>query len=97
MIATPGSKGEAFSIESENDSKTDWPCNDVKGLNGPEALLPPNNPAHYDYQYQFPHDCRSKNNKILKNIISGFGQIKTIWGSYAETSNVFQGNVTSPP
>jgi hypothetical protein len=98
MIARNNS-GSAFSIESENGAtKTDWPCNDFPGSGSTsEELLPPNNPAHYDYQYYFPHDCRSKNNKILNNVISGFGKISTIWGGYTETSTIFQGNVTSLP
>jgi parallel beta-helix repeat protein len=99
VIMARNSTGSAFSIESENgNTKKDWPCNDYPGSGSTsEELLPPNNPGHYDYNYYFPHDCRSKNNKVLNNAIVGWGHISMIWGGYTETSTIFQGNTTTLP
>jgi len=53
------------------DNLTSWPCNEETG--SAQALLPPNDPAHPDYQYYYnPRNCLSYGNQIYNNTIHGF-------------------------
>jgi len=78
------------------ENTTAWPCNDYPNSGfSAETILPPNNPSHPDYQYYFPHDCRSKNNKILGNTITGFTQPFHMI-NLQEPSNIYSETPTSP-
>ena len=58
-------------IFSHSDSKTDWPCNEETG--SAQALLPPNDASHPDYQFYYnPRNCHSFGNQIYNNVIHEF-------------------------
>lgn len=72
------------------DDRTTWPCNE------PDSISPPENPAHPEYSYYYPHDCHSKNNQILENTITGFTE-PWVMRPVSVKSNTFQNNFTSSP
>lgn len=72
------------------DDRTTWPCNE------PDSISPPDNPAHPEYSYYYPHDCHSKNNQILENIITGFAE-PWVMRPVSVESNIFHNNTTSSP
>lgn len=75
--------GVAVIVYSYSDTTTAWPCNfsffmPVEG-----------DTQNPDWSYYYPHNCRSKNNQIIGNVITGFS---TDWQMYplSEPSNIFE-------
>lgn len=57
---------QGINIRSHQNT-TSWPCDENS------FLIPPNNPAHYDYpHYWTPRNCLSMANLVLNNTISGY-------------------------
>ncbi len=83
---------------SSYENRITWPCNDYIGSGGTiEAALPPDNPAHPDYQYYYnPRNCHSMNNQIIANHISGF---RNAWAMIPieDESNLFLDNIVTGP
>ena len=71
----------AFIIRSWADGTTAYPCN-FSDFMPVESDV--NNP---DWQYMYPFDCRSKNNRFENNTVSGFNTFSAI--EIPEASNVF--------
>lgn len=71
----------AFVVRSWADGTTVYPCNfsDFMPVEGDTS-----NP---DWQYMYPHDCRSKGNYFEGNTVSGFATFSTV--NLSESSNVF--------
>ena len=60
-------------IFSYDDLKPDWPCDELNPNSTAQAIIPPNNPDHPDYQYFYnPRNCHSYGNQIYNNTIHGF-------------------------
>ena len=97
LLASPNTIGAGVQISSYEDQIT-WPCNDYVGSGGTvEAMIPPDDPSHLDYQYYYnPRNCRSMGNKIINNSFFGFHDA---WIMYPleEDSNIFLGNTISGP
>ncbi len=85
ITATVNDGGVGIRVASY-DGRMTWPCNE------PEVILPANDKSHSEYDYYYPNDCHSKNNRIQENTISGF---KRAWdmSPVADESNVFLDNV----
>ncbi len=67
------------------DDMVGWPCDEENGP--PQALLPPNDPAHPDYQYYFtPRNCLSYGNQVYNNTIHGFADGIRIYPLIAENT-----------
>lgn len=79
------SDARAGVVIASYDDRSGWPCNE------PDSISPPENPAHPEYGYYYPHDCHSKNNQITGNIFIGF---ESDWVMQPVTvkSNVFTEN-----
>lgn len=78
----------AFVVRSWADSVTAYPCNfsDFMPLESDTASP--------DWQYMYPHDCRSKGNRFENNSVSGFSRVSVI--DLPEPSNVFSTPTPSP-
>lgn len=71
----------AFVVRSWADGTTAYPCNF-------SAFMPlESDIANPDWQYMYPHDCRSKNNRFENNAVSGFSAFSYV--SLPESSNIF--------
>ena len=83
---------------SSYENRTSWPCNDYPGSGGTvEAVLPPNDPSHPDYQYYYnPRNCHSMNNQIINNRIIGFRN-PWLMIPIEDDSNIFVDNISSEP
>ena len=79
------SDARAGIVIASYDDRSDWPCNE------PDSISPPDNPDHPEYGYYYPHDCHSKNNKVIGNTFVGF---ETDWIMQPVTmeSNIFSDN-----
>lgn len=80
----------AFVIRSWADNVTTYPCNfsDFMPLES--------NTASPDWQYMYPHDCRSKGNRFENNSVSGFSVFSAV--NLSESSNIFiSGGTTITP
>lgn len=76
----------AINITSHPDTISDYPCNFSYFM--PQA----NDTNNPDYPYYYPHDCKSKNNRIEGNQFSGF-TIALRQGPLQEPSNIIS-NIT---
>jgi parallel beta-helix repeat protein len=71
----------AFILRSWADNVTAYPCNF-------SSFMPlESDTANPDWQYMYPHDCRSKSNRFENNTVSGFGRFSMV--DLPESSNVF--------
>lgn len=71
----------AFIIRSWADGTTAYPCNF-------SSFMPlESDTGSPDWQYMYPHDCRSKSNRFENNVVSGFSVFSSI--GLPEASNVF--------
>jgi parallel beta-helix repeat protein len=71
----------AFVIRSWADNVTAYPCNF-------SSFMPlESDTSSPDWQYMYPHDCRSKGNRFENNTVSGFSRFSMI--DLPEASNVF--------
>lgn len=71
----------AFVIRSWADGTTAYPCNF-------SAFMPlESDTANPDWEYMYPHDCRSKGNRFENNTVSGFQTFSAI--NLPEPSNIF--------
>ena len=71
----------AFVIRSWADGTTAYPCNF-------STFMPlESDTANPDWQYMYPHDCRSKGNRFENNSVSGFATFSRI--DLPEPSNIF--------
>lgn len=81
------SNARAGIVIASYDDRTGWPCNE------PDSISPPDNPAHPEYKYYYPHDCHSKNNQIIGNIFIGF-EIDWVMHPVSVESNIIINNST---
>ncbi len=89
IIATTDAPRAGVIVASYND-RTGWPCNE------PDSISPPDNLAHPEHSYYYPHDCHSKNNQIRKNVITGF-EAAWIMQPVQLDSNIFLENSVLNP
>ncbi|RIK51325.1 hypothetical protein DCC61_03095 [Candidatus Microgenomates bacterium] len=75
-------------ITSHPDSVTAYPCNFSHFM--PQA----NDTSNPDHAYYYPHDCRSKNNRIEGNHFSGFSTLLR-QGPIQDSSNVMTDTISS--
>ncbi len=78
----------AFVVRSWADATTAYPCNFSDFM---PAETDVNNP---DWQYMYPHDCRSKGNRFEGNSVSGFATFSTV--NLSEPSNIFDSATPTP-
>ena len=71
----------AFVFYSYADNVTDYPCNFTE-------IAPYDSAEYMDRGYYYPHDCRSKNNLITGNILSGFSRA-VYMKPLQESSNIY--------
>lgn len=69
------------------DDRSGWPCNE------PDSISPPENSAHPEYGYYYPHDCHSKNNQITGNTFVGF-ESDWVMQPVSVESNIFADNIS---
>lgn len=82
-IITGTGSGVAILAYSYSDTTTAWPCNF-------SFFMPlESDTTNPDWNYYYPHDCRSKNNTISGNIINGFSTMFQMY-PLSEPSNVFE-------
>jgi len=75
-----------FVIRSWSDAVTAYPCNF-------SSFMPlESDTGNPDWQYMYPHDCRSKGNRFENNITSGFSRLSVI--DLPESSNIFVSGLT---
>ncbi|MBV6392069.1 MAG: hypothetical protein KPEEDBHJ_01286 [Anaerolineales bacterium] len=81
------SDARAGVVIASYDDRSGWPCNE------PDSISPPDNPAHPEYGYYYPHDCHSKNNQIAGNTFVGF-ELDWVMQPVSVDSNIFAENIS---
>ena len=93
---TPEPDRAGMEIYSYNSLKRDWPCNELDPNSTAQAIVPPNDPAHPDFQYFYnPRNCHSYGNQIYNNVVHGFAEGLLLYPLVGENTiirnNVFSG------